>query len=408
MGRRGGAFLFVAATGLVAAPAYAQIDNFKPVQQVDLSLDLRHDSNVARADAVGATLRGLTRKDERATVGANLIVARALGRNTVELNAFVGYDFYRKNTQLNRERIGIAGEVGINAGPCNLKLTPDFQRRQSELADTAILYLPGIDSVRNTQTVQLYRGELRCGRANGLRPMVLYQRSSGDNSNVVRQVSDYRGERYGGGISYSNATLGTFDLAYERESIDYPKRDTLIPGALVGYRLEEYKLTASRNIGRILVAHGYVARTRLRPRNVSAQAFKGLSWNVGGTITPTDQLVINGSFGRSITPSLGSDALYSRNREIMLDATYYLSGKTTLVLAASRQDRDYTGGTDLLGPLLADDRLERISGRANFRANQRMGFGLEVGWERRNADALVYDYRNTFVALHTTFSLGAR
>jgi hypothetical protein len=397
-----------AAAQTAAARVAAVQASGEPIQQIDFSLDVRHDDNVAKTNRQQADARGLTRSDERATLGANLRVARMLGSTTLDFNAFAGYDFYRRNTRLNRERIAISGTAGISAGPCNVYLQPQFQRRQSELYELAVIDAPGADGVRNVETTQVYRGELRCGRANGFQPFVSYERSWGDNGNPRRRISDYRGERIGGGIGYSNPILGYLDVSYEREDLDYPKRAELRPGSLVGYRQEDIRLAFGRSVGRMLTVDGFVAHTKLRPRNSSARAFKGLSWNAAVTLTPSDRFRLQGSYGRTISPSLGVDALYSRDRNIVLDGTYYLSSRTTVSLLASRSHHSYSGASAEFGPLLTNYRLDTLAGRVGFAPNSRLRFSLYGGYDHRTSNNVFYNYSSAFVGLNTTFTLGAQ
>lgn len=391
----------LAAAG-AATPALAQGG---PATSISLSAEARHDSNVIRGNTGPGALRSDSTADQRLNVGVALDISRPLGRNTVALNGFVGYDFYRKNTRLNRERISLAATGVVSAGPCELTLSPKFNRQQSNLYELAVLPIAGIDSVRNAETTQIYRGEARCGGALGIRPLAYYQRSYGDNSNPLREISDYRGEMYGGGLSYSNPVLGSFDLSFDRSKTKYPRRSPIV-GA-TGYREDSLRIAASRDIGAILTADGFIGYTWLKPNEGSIGRFRGLSWTVGLTAVPITDLRIRADLSQTIQPSLGNnDALYSRNRSWGLSAEYQLGPRTSFSVSGSRNDKSYRGRTT--NPLfaLSDDRIQRVSGRFNFRPGDRLSFGIEGGYEHREANETFYDYSNTYVALTTRFSLG--
>ncbi|MGJ3628667.1 hypothetical protein AB5I41_20335 [Sphingomonas sp. MMS24-JH45] len=130
---------------------------------IDLSLDVRHDSNVVRSSADRAAARGLVRSDQRATPSIDLILARPLGRNRVQIVASAGYDFYRRNSRLNRERLSLIGDGSVIGGPLTIDVTAALARRQSDPADLTPLLIPGIDSIRNTQTTQDYSVRARLG-----------------------------------------------------------------------------------------------------------------------------------------------------------------------------------------------------------------------------------------------------
>ncbi|MGC7532536.1 hypothetical protein ACPWML_26315, partial [Pandoraea pneumonica] len=84
-------------------------------------------------------------------------VNKALGRNSLTLSGFAGYDFYRRNKQLNRERLGLNADLGLVGGPCFLHLRPGFSRMQSDLGDIIPISAEGVTdrrSVRNVATTQ--------------------------------------------------------------------------------------------------------------------------------------------------------------------------------------------------------------------------------------------------------------
>jgi hypothetical protein len=376
------------------------------VTQIELSADVEHDSNIARSSAAVAGNRGLKQSDELFTLGAGLTIARPLGRNTLSVNAFVGYDFHRRNTRLNRERLSFSGAANVNAGPCTLDLMPSIDRRQSDLYEIAVLNIPGIDSVRNAQTTQTYRAELRCGRFRGIRPMVSYQRDWGDNSNVFRKTQDYRSERFGGGLSYSNPVIGDYTLSAERENLTYPHRIVAGATGLPGYQLDEITLSGSRSIGAVLVAQASVGYSKLKPRNTPTGGFSGATWSVGATIRPSQILAVKVAFGQSVKPSLGADALFNRDRTYSIDATYFLSSRTSIGAGYSRSEHRFGGARALLGPILTDDHLDRFSARVGFSPSKRFSLTLEGGHERRNANGTFYDYKNTYVSLGARFRFG--
>lgn len=388
--------------GSASAAAHAQTVSDR-VTELSFTAELRHDGNALRSAGV-VTEQGVAESDERLRVGTSLVLARPFGRNSVSIDGFLGYDFYRRNSRLNRERIALSGDAEIDAGFCQLSLLPKFNRQQSDLYDLAVFDLPGIDSVRNTEMTQVYRGELRCGNPVGIRPLVYYERSYGNNSNPIRKISNYHGETFGGGLSYTNPVLGRFDLSVERENMHYTNRPTSF--GLTGFQLDQVRLAASRDIGAVLTADGSIAYSHLKPENSGVSGFNGLSWSLGLTFVPITDLRLRANLMQDLQPDLGNSALYSRNREWHLAATYQLGARTSATVGVSRSDRVYRGASALYGPLLSSDRLDQISGRLDFAASRRLSFGVEVGHEHRNANGTFYDYHNTYVALNGRFTLG--
>lgn len=377
----------------------------KPQMDINFTLGIRHDTNVARTDEALAASRGLKRADERVTPGVNINVVRPLGRNSLSVSGFVGYDFYRRNTRLNRERIGLSASAGINAGPCLLTLSPSIERGQSELGNIGLVSLPGSDSVKNTQTTQDYSAELRCGRRTGLRPLVGYERVIGDNSNRLRQISNFRSNKYTAGLGYSNPTLGDFTVTANRNDTQYPRRLSTGPNPFGGFRSDSLRVTAQRDIGSLIVANASISYTRLRPNLATVRTFNGLSWSLGATVRPTTRLSTKLAFSNTVSPSLQAAAVYQRARNLSANATYALTPRTSLKAGVSQDHHRYEGASAVYGPLLTNDTLTRFSAGASYSWNRKVQFNLDVGHERRNANGTIYDYSSSYVALTTSYKL---
>lgn len=395
----------LAACLLAPAALHAQEAREGSFEEVGLNFDLRHLGNAARTDAATAAARGLVRSDERLTVGVDVIVNRSLGRNTLRLEGNVGYDFYRRNTRLNRERIGIGAQAGVNVGPCLADLSARLDRRQSDLESIALVNLPGIDSVENTETVQTYRVEGRCGYVYGLRPSLGYEHRRGDNSNSVRELSDYRSDRVFGGLSYDHPVAGRVKLTAERDNVDYGNRAGTPLAGLSGYRMDEIRLQLSRDIGTLLTADAMVAYNWLKPDNSTASGFNGTTWRIGGTLKPGLRLQINASTERTINPSLAGEALYTRMRVHQARATYALSERISANAGISYSKRNFAGAQANFGPLLAEDSFRRIFGGMTFRAGRRLDLGLEAGHEKRNGTGATYDYSSSYVGVRGRLKL---
>lgn len=375
-----------------------------PATSVSLTTSLRTDTNVAKADPARAAQRGLDRADQRLTMGAELSLFRPLGRNSLELTAFAGYDFYRRNTQLNRERLSLDGAVGFSLGSCLLKVSPSVERRQSDLSQLAVLNVPGIESVRNTQTVQDYEANIRCGRSNGLNVLAGAGYTQGNNSNPLRRISNYDSHHVDAGLAYTNPVLGDFTLTLGRNRVTYPDRAGL--AGLSGYRIDELKATASRDIGAVLTADLTVTFSDLDPEGAGGGGFKGVTWSAGLTAVPTTRLRLTVNASRSLNPSLGAEALYSRDTTYSFTGEYALSPRTSLFVGAARNDRRFANASAIRTVLLTDDRLDQFNGGARFQVSRRLKMSLEGGHERRNANGTFFDYKNTYGLIAASLTLG--
>ena len=397
----------LAASVIAACPGAALAQLAPPiVQNTELSatLSVRHDSNVAHGSAANAAARGLTETDERITPALRFTIARPLGRNGFSLTGETGYDFFRRNSQLNRERIGVNALGRLAAGPCTVDLMPSYSRRQSDLGEIAFLNTPGTASVKNTETIQDYSGVLRCGRAIGFHPTASLGRSIGDNSNSFRRISDYRTTRYGGGIGYTNPVVGDLSLEYNHARTKYPNRPALF-GSGSGYTTNRVQLSGSRDIGAILTAHGSLSYIKLTPDLPGAKGFKGSGWSLGLIARATPDLQITADTSRDVFPSLGTDALFQVNRSYALGATYALTRAIQLSLNGAIDRRNYVGTSSTFGPALTDSVQHSATGTVTYAYGPRLSFAIDVGHQTRNANGTIYDYKNTFVALRTSFKL---
>lgn len=374
-------------------------------EEVGLNFDLRHLGNSAATSEADAVARGLVVADQRLTVGFDALISRGIGRNTLKLAANVGYDFYRRNQRLNRERIGLRGAAGVNVGPCLAEFEAQLDRRQSDLEGIALVNLPGEDSVRNTETVQVYRVEGRCGYVYGLRPSLGYEHSRGDNSNPLRDISDYKGNRVFGGLAYDHPVVGKAKLTYERESVDFDNRAATPLAQFSGYRLDELRLQLSRDIGTLLNAEAMLAYNWLKPANSAAPDFKGTTWRLGATFKPGSRLQVRAVTERSLRPSLGSEALYMQQSFNEVRGSFALSERLTASAGFNVNKRDYRGAQANFGPLLENDKFRRIFGGMTMRASRRLELTLEGGHEKREATGTIYDYSGGYVGLRGRLKL---
>lgn len=393
-----GAVALVAA----AAPASAQQAGGQ-VTELSFTIEDRHDSNIARTDRARASQRGLALGDTRTTPAVQLTVARPLGRNTIGLTASAGYDFYRRNTRLNRERITLAANAGIAAGGCVLNLSPSYSRRQSDLADLAFLAVPGVDSVRNTETVQDYNAELRCGSSYGLRPVLTATRSTGSNSSVPRRISDYRTWSYGSGLGYTSPALGEFTALLTRTETSYPNRPAVL--ARSGFDTTRAQLTGKRELGGLITATWGLSYISLDPQQGGTRRFRGLGWNLAAAAVATPDLRVTAGLSRDVSPSLGTDALYVLNRTYQLGATYAVGTNLSFGVNGSVDHRRYVGATPVFGPALTNSSQRSIVGTVSASTSRRLGVGLDIGYQNRNANGTLYDFRNVFAALRAKFTL---
>lgn len=393
------------ALGAIASPAFGQDVHKDDVTELSLVADLTHESNIAHSDLAGANSRDLRPADERLTLGFSADVQRELGRNTLAIHGMIGYDFFRRNSDLNRERVGIETDFRIQTGPCKVNLRGRLDRGQSDLSKIYFLNQPGLASVKNTETTMTYGGDFSCGRFYGANPMIGYERSTGANSDQFRKESNYHRDHYYGGLVFDNPVIGRYTVTVDHSKISYPNR---VGGPLAqfgGFRNSALRFTGERKIGAVVTAQFGAGYNWVKPQTAGAQNFKGFSWNLAGTVIPLARLQLTLATSRAIEPSLGQEALYSIDRNYGATANFALTSRTSLNAQINYGRRSFRGSVGLFGPRIDEDRLFRAGGGVTMAFSRRLTVSAVVGYEKRNATGTVYDYGNTYVGLRSKFVL---
>lgn len=394
----------LAAAGVASATgttAQAQ-DAGRPIS-IRLSGDVEHHSNAARASAAQAALRGLERSDEIFRPAVDISVNKAFGFLTVDVDASAGYDFYARNSQLNRERLSLGGTLSANVSRCRVDLMPSYSRRQTDLGDIAFLSGIGDSSVVNVETVKAIHASARCGGAVGLAPVVSAGYETGDNSNGLREVSDYRATDYGVGISYAQPTFGELTLKGDVRELTYPNRPQF-GGREDGFKQKSLNATFARSIGANLRGTVTIGYTWLDPRDPAIASFNGLTWSADLTATFADRLQVNALIVRSTTPTLQTNAAYAVNRDIGLSASFALSDRFSISGDYLNSRRRYEGVLTLL-PALSRSESNTYSGSLDYKFNDKLRFGVFGRYIKRTSDEALFDYDDEVVGARVGFQL---
>lgn len=387
--------------GAAGTAAHAQ-EQTRPIT-IRLSGEAEHHSNAARATAAQAALRGLKRSDEIYRPSIDIAVNKTFGVVGVVLDASAAYDFYAHNTQLNRERLGLGGTISANLSRCRLDLMPSYSRRQTDLGDIAFLTGVGDNSVVNVETVKAIHGSARCGGAVGLAPVVSAGYETGDNSNGLRKVSDYRATDYGVGIAYSQPTFGDLTLKGDVRELTYPNRPRF-GGREDGFKQKTASATFSRAIGANLRGTVMVGYTWLDPRAPNVASFDGLTWSADVTATFADRLQISALVSRSASPTLQSNAAYMVNRDIGLNAKFALTDQFSLSAGYQNSRRRYEGVLATTPALRRAD-ANTYSASLDYQFNDRLRFGIFGRYLKRDSDQALFDYDDEVLGARVGFQL---
>ncbi|MFN3627942.1 MAG: hypothetical protein ACK4S3_08695, partial [Parvibaculum sp.] len=280
--RHGSILLFAAAAGVLATPALAQ-----DAKRLRVQLNARavYDDNVPRSNAALAALRGVEQEDWIFSPSVSIDLQQPIGRQTVFLMGSVGYNFYEKNDELNREQISLRGGVNSVFGPCAFDLSGDVKRQQSQLEDLAL----GV--TKNLETVSSVSLGAACGREVGFVPTASVAQQWAGNSAAQREDADYVSSTASLGIAYRRPTLGELTLSMNYGATDYD-RFILTPSGLEkdGYETYGASLRFARSIGARLkgsVSGGY---SSAQPSTSNSEEFEGFTYAVDLNYRPTSRL----------------------------------------------------------------------------------------------------------------------
>ena len=360
------------------------------VLSLSAGTDVAHDSNVARASAAAAAQRGLVLADEKATPSADITFQRMLGRNKIGVTGNTGYQLYRRNTQLNREKIDLTGYSDIMLSSCALHLDGNFNRGQSDLANLA---LEQNGNVSNTQTTVGTTGNAYCGDEIGLRPNINAGYQTTTNSNPVRKNMDRVELNYGGGLQYVHPSLGTLDTFINRRETRFPTV-FLSDGRKAGFNIMSYGGKFSRDIGsrmRGSVELRYVQMSTLQP---GLPTFSGLNWKVDLTADLLSRVQSKLGASREVVTNAIAESAYHVDRGYSASHDFAMSDKLHLTLSGSYMQAQYYGVTTIVANALRRSKRYDGSLALVYTPSEKLQFNLTTGYTKRNANGTFYDYES--------------
>jgi hypothetical protein len=393
-------------TGLVllpaAGPAFAQSAT-EPVTELSFDISGVYDDNLARSSDFLALQRGLSQDDFIVSPAVSLNIIRPIGTAEVALSGQIGYVFHSKNSELNRERIGLNGRGRVGLGPCQVSPEVDFQRRQSDLREIVFLPAAGNGSIKNTETVQSYGATIGCGRSPGLEPFagVTYEKAS--NSSAIRDRAEYNSLTYRAGIRYSSAALGELSVFGSRKETELSPL-AFGAGGDPEYRFDEVGVSFKRDIGARIQATASVGYGKLTSDNLFVDSFKGVTWDLSLNALVGANLRVTASTGRDVGNSLSSDAGFVVTKPHRVRLEYAFSDRARFDLSGGITTRRF-GYTVVPSPnAITNETLRQIDGGLSYDIGRRMKVRVFGGYEKRNASGTLFDYSASFAGA----SLGIR
>jgi hypothetical protein len=381
---------------LSASPLLAQ--SLRPA--VTVSLGYVHDSNVARLNAAAAGLRGIQSSDDIFSPSLNLNLTRPVGRETVFLQGYAGYDFYSNNTLLNSQRINLSTGGSAKFGRCTVNVSAGYARGQSDLQDLVT------SITKNVQTTPTYTLGFGCSRIVGFAPTFLISDQTLTNSALALRSSNFKSLTESAGLTYDRPALGTISLLGNHSRTTYGNRNVFGGAALVEDGFDTYggSLRYQRRIGARLTGSTSVGYTKITTQAAALSSSSGLTYDASLDYKVSSRIGTHVGFSRAFLPSNRLDTTYSLATTYNASASYTFGSKWSLNGGASSTNQ-HLAGVGLLG-VGSDTRetINAVNASANYSLSRRISFGLNARYEHRSANVAIYDYSDTQVGLSANAS----
>ena len=364
------------------------------------TFETEYQTNVAGGSAAVAALRGLKQGDIVFTPTLSVDGFKPFGRESAFLTGSVGYNFYDRNTILNRENLDLTGGVNGQLGICRATVTAGYVRRQNELEDTTLLL---VKDVYDQTSVGM---EGACGRGFGFSPIFSVSQTWSNNSLAQLQTSNYTTLGGSGGISYQAPTLGDVSLFGQYQTTDFTDRLVIFNQTPIQDGFDTYgggvkyvRLLGARIQGTVSLSY-----TSVKPFVGSAGGFDGVTYGADITFRAGSRLDFHGSFNRDVQPSNIPDTTYYIETKSLVEGTYHLGSRLDANLGVSQQDRAFKGSLFPTNLDLQDDTLKTIYGTLTYKL-RKFYVALSLRNEQRSADVAGLSYANNRVGLTagTTF-----
>lgn len=385
----------------ICSPSGAQT---LPQRRVDVGVTLvnTYQSNILRLPDGVPALPGNSKDDLRFNPALTVDLELPLGRNSVFLNGLVGYDFYKENDQLERERIRLTGGTNLNFTSCGATLQATYARQQSDLDDIFLA-----QRRVNTENRWLYDAYFRCRTFGGLTPSLNLTREKVTNSDPNRQEGNYTSDTAAIYLGYERPVLGEIRLGFSYNESRYDERQPL-PGLQALDRIEVITADVgfTREIGSQLTGSASIGYTRVNPSLPGVEPYSGLSYSGDLSFTPGTRIRANVGFAREAKQSNLLSISYAIVDTYSGQVQYALGERITLTTGASYQHRSLRDSPLTAGPVLVtEDSNTRLFAGANYMVNRRLSFSLDGSAERRRADVDAFEYDNYTVALTTRLTI---
>jgi hypothetical protein len=341
-------------------------------------------------------IRDVARSDYILRPEATASVIQPLGRQLIFVNGSAGYDFYKRNDDLNRRRYNVTlGGVGV-VGPCTENVATTFRAQQSDLGDV------DQTTVKNLQKTIGFSGGITCGRSIGPTFGISGQRQDIKNSTPQLKVSDSTTAGVSATVGYTNPTLGVAGVFYSYSETENPNR--IIPGRGIGdgFHVEATGVTLQHKFGSRIdarVSAGGMRLTREFAPVGSPKKVSGATYNGGVSYMAGTRLTLNLNASRAFQPSVTAGKLYDVTTRGDIGARYSLGTRIAITVGHSITDTDSNRDTALPGLVVTKSRTNSTTASILYTQNQHASVAMDVRYDDRETDVPSFNYNAVRVGL---------
>jgi Putative beta-barrel porin 2 len=398
----------VCIAALLACCGQAALAQTSATRNIGVSLNVQesYEDNVLRQPDFFPVPQGFSRDDFRLSPSLQLDVVQPVGRQSLTLVGAVGYDFYRRNTRLERERINLQAKANLAVGAnCKPDVGLAFSRQQSDLAD--FFSFTNL-RLRNREQRVTFSSAIKCGGIVGLRPGASFERSMVKNSSFFRRIGNFNSTAFGASLGYVNPTLGELTLFGNYRRGNYPNRGALTGRPNVNERVGVYTagLRLQREIGDRLKGNVSLGYTVAEPSIAGTRRFSGISGSADLTAQLADPLQVVIGYSRAVQQSNQLDVSFTVNDNYNINASYILNPRFVLTAGAARSERKLRNSPLLQDNLLGEkDRTTQFFGGVRFTPAGPISFSLNGTTTKRRSDTGFFDYKASSVSLGVNFNI---
>lgn len=399
--------LALLATATAIQPALAQRQAFTPrpsgsERQISVHAtgQLEYNDNVVLNDP---RITSGARGDVIASPSLDLSIVLPRATGQLYLAGTVGYRFYRRYTNFNRENISLTGGGDQRIASCVVHGEVGYQRHLTDLS--SVLVQDTAPALNNTEEARAYSADIGCGSAYGLRPALAYSRNEVRNSLAQRKFADSDTNTVTAQLGLTSPALGTVSVFGRMSDSSYIHRT--VPGVSGRDGMKSYAagVQLERAVSSRLNFRGSVNYSKVDPKLASTPGFSGIGFDLSAVYSG-DQYGVQLLASRNPQPSTLLFVGYEIVTTVSATATRKLSDRTQLSLQATKTWRELASSRLFtLAPTTGNDNTLTLFGTVNFRPNPRLNFSLGAGYNKRTSNIGLYQYRSKRINLTTSLSL---